>query len=121
MFDTVIEMLSYPFYDKSVPCWITGCIMFCITGRQPCIETVFDDWGWTFSCGIWCHGDCGCDECRSAYSSNPGCYCSSDSASSISGNAKIKGDAAIALIFYHLTCNWCDGDLFDNRNEYGCI
>ena len=20
--------------------------MFCITGRQPCIETVFDDWGW---------------------------------------------------------------------------
>ncbi len=121
MFDTVIEMLSYPFMTRAFLCWITGCIMFCITGRQPCIETVFDDWGWTFSCGIWCHGDCGCDECRSAYSSNPGCYCSSDSASSNQWKCKDQRRCGNCVDFYNVTSSWRDGDLIDNRNEYGCI
>lgn len=39
----------------------------------------------------------------------------------INSNAKIKGDAAIALILHQFSGDWCYGDLVDNGNEYRCI
>mgnify|MGYP000519642302 CR=1 FL=1 len=136
MFDAVIEMLSYPFMTRAflVGSLVALCsallgvslvlkrradrFLLVAFGRDAGVETLFVYWGWTFSCGIWCHGDCGCDECRSAYSSNPGCYCSSNSASSNQRECKDQRRCGNCTDFYGSTGDRDYGDFDDDRNEH---
>ena len=96
MFDTVIEMLSYPFMTRAFLVGSLVALCSALLGVSLVLK-------------------------RYSYSSNPGCYCSSDSASSNQRECKDQRRCGNCTDFYNVTSSWRDGDLIDNRNEYGCI
>lgn len=121
MFDAVIEMLSYPFMTRAFLVGSLVALCSALLGVSLVLKrySMIGDGLSHVGFGAMAIGTA--MNAASAYSSNPGCYCSADSASSNQRECKDQRRCGNCTDFYNVTSSWRDGDLIDNRNEYGCI
>ena len=138
MFDTVIEMLSYPFMTRAFLVGSLVALCSALLGVSLVLKRYSMIGDGLSHVGFGAMAIAAAMNAAPLTVAIPVVIVAAILLLRISGNAKIKGDAAIALIstgalaigimvismttgMNNVTSSWRDGDLIDNRNEYGCI
>ena len=105
MFDTVIEMLSYPFMTRAFLVGSLVALCSALLGVSLVLKrySMIGD-------GL-SHVGFGAMAIAAAMNAAP----------SNQRECKDQRRRGNCVDFYNVTSSWRDGDLIDNRNEYGCI
>ena len=121
MFDTVIEMLSYPFMTRAFLVGSLVALCSALLGVSLVLKRYSMIGDGLSHVGFGAMAIAAAMNAAPLTSRNSGCYCSSDPASSNQRECKDQRRCGNCADFYNVTSSWRNGDLIDNRNEYGCI
>lgn len=121
MFDTVIEMLSYPFMTRAFLVGSLVALCSALLGVSLVLKRYSMIGDGLSHVGFGAMAIAAAMNAAPLTIAIPVVIVAGDSASSNQRECKDQRRCGNCTDFYNVTSSWRDGDLIDNRNEYGCI